>query len=247
MKGSTDYYSWRFCILGILQLSLALAKLSLLPELSCAVVLLPSMAYLSTEVLLCIKLILEHQDPSYSEGLKQLVQLTTHCLALSSLFLFAETMDYGFESYLAGFVPLFLILVVHLVCKGIENPPPALMPFFNLVSPTLSVCSINGTCSSTGFSLVSSVLSGFGTTLTDLIALLHPVTYVLMGISLVSLYSSGGSFVYKPFLLGFVSNCLIWGGQLLGSFWSVLFGNLILVTAVVWNNRNSKETPFYEV
>ena len=72
---------------------------------------------------------------------------------------------------------------------------------------------------------------------------MFPITCVLLGVSLISLYIKKREILHKPFLLGAFSAILI----ILGKYFEKSFlskfvypGNILMIIAAIWNARMNK-------
>lgn len=236
MKNS-DFYSLYFCLLGTTQLCLVYGKSEYMKDAPYMLVYSPSMAYLIIELIYAIYILIRSDEISSNSALAQLVHFATLGLALTSLTLYIESLDSDFESIGPVLIPLFIILLLHSSCRVLQEPPPLLAPILNVIAPAMTVCTINGTCSSMYISIFSSLFSAFGASVADLISILHPLTYLLLFLTILSLYYAKHSVRYPPFLLGVVSSILILVGQFFDIFLIILLSNAMLVGAVLWNNK----------
>ncbi|CAG9314620.1 unnamed protein product [Blepharisma stoltei] len=240
MKNS-DFYPLYFCLLGTTQLCLVYGKSEFIKDAPYMLIYSPTMIYLAIELLYSIYILIRSDDMSSNAALAHLVHFATLGLALTSLTLYIESLDSEFDSIGPALIPLFIILVLHSSCRVLQEPPPLLAPILNVLAPAMTVCTINGTCSSMYISIFSSIFSAFGASLADLVAILHPLTYLLLFLTALSLYYAKHSVKYPPFILGVISSILILVGQLYNIFIIVLISNAMLVASVLWNNKVLKQ------
>ncbi|CAG9311975.1 unnamed protein product [Blepharisma stoltei] len=247
MKTNQDFFSLHFCLLGTAQLSLIYGKAELLKEVPYVFILSPSLCYLLIEIILAIIEIINSEEVTQSEALKILIKFATLGLAFTSIIFLIESMDSGFESLVPILLPLFLILAMHSSCRVLHKPPPIISSILNILPPTLSVCTINGTCSSMYVSLFSSVFSAFGASISDFITILNPLTYLLLFLTILSLFFSKHSIKHPPFLLGLFSTVGILLFQYLDLFMMILMSNGLLMVSVLWNNQMIKVGEFKRI
>ena len=115
---------------------------------------------------------------------------------------------------------------------------PALTYFSNM----MIICS-GGACTQIYISTITSILGAFGVTLSEISKYMFPITCVLLGVSLISLYIKKREFLHKPFLLGvFAAILIILGKYFEKSFLSkfVYPGNILMIVAAIWNARMNK-------
>lgn len=242
MKTSQDYYSMHFCVLGTIQLSLLYGKSEFIKEIPYLFILSPALSYLIIEIMFAIIEILNSDDVSQSKALSFLVNFATLGLEFTSLILLIESLDSEFNSLLPIFVPLFLILTIHGACRVINKPPAILAGFLNFLTPALTVCTINGTCSSMYVSIFSSVFSAFGVSISDFITILNPLTYLLLFFTVLSLFFAKNTIWHPPFILGMISATSILLFQYLNLFMMVFIANILLIVSVLWNNQVIRDT-----
>ena len=115
---------------------------------------------------------------------------------------------------------------------------PALTYFSNM----MIICS-GGACTQIYISTITSILGAFGVTLSEISKYMFPITCVLLGVSLISLYIKKREILHKPFLLGVFSAILI----ILGKYFEKSFlskfvypGNILMIVAAIWNARMNK-------
>ena len=104
------------------------------------------------------------------------------------------------------------------------------------------ICS-GGACTQIYISTITSILGAFGVTLSEISKYMFPLTCVLLGISLLSLYIKRKKFLHGPFLLGVFSAIII----LLGKYYEktklsklIYPGNILMIIAAIWNARINK-------
>ena len=117
-----------------------------------------------------------------------------------------------------------------------------LAPILTYFSNMLIICS-GGACTQIYISTITSILGAFGVTLSEISKYMFPITCVLLGISLLSLYIKRRNFFHPPFLLGLFSSIII----LLGKYYEktilnklVMIGNILMIVAAIWNARLNK-------
>lgn len=116
-----------------------------------------------------------------------------------------------------------------------------LAPMLTYLSNMMIVCNSSGVCTQVYMSTIASLLGAFGVTLSDFSEYLFPITIVLLGVSLISLYIKRKSLLHKPFLLGCAATAMI----IFSHIWEWLYylmwvGNLLMITAAIWNARINK-------
>jgi hypothetical protein len=92
-------------------------------------------------------------------------------------------------------------------------------------------------------STITSLLGAFGVTISDFSDYLFPVTIVLLGISLFSLYVKNKKLTHRPFLLGLFSTIIIIVAHIFEDSWVYYFiypGNILMIVSAVWNARTNK-------
>lgn len=225
-------FSWKACICGLLQVCF-LYKIELF---SWFLVFLPTTIYLILELFQNL-LIVFTEDYLYNEKIiDYLLYLATLGLVLSSILLFAESKEAGLEFYPA-LVPIFMLFLLHCTCRVLHDPPLFLTPLINLLAPPMAVCTMSGSCSSFYLSVTSSLFGAFGSSFVDFFELLKPLTYVLLFITLLSVYSTHKTVRHRPFLLALTSCSIILLGEYSFSLVMITIGNCLLVASVIWNNR----------
>ena len=115
---------------------------------------------------------------------------------------------------------------------------PALTYFSNM----MIICS-GGACTQVYISTITSILGAFGVTLSEITKYMFPITCVLLGVSLISLYIKKREILHKPFLLGVFSAMMI----ILGKYFEktmlnklVYPGNILMIIAAIWNAKMNK-------
>jgi len=90
-------------------------------------------------------------------------------------------------------------------------------------------------------STITSILGAFGVTISDFSEYLFPVTLILLGVSLFSLYIKKKRLTHLPFLLGVLSTGLIILSHFVESLWFMLYvGNVSMIGAAIWNAKLNK-------
>ena len=229
-------FSWKACICGLFQASLLYNHSSF----SWVQIFIPSIIYLLYEIFINLSLVFTEEYLSNLSALKYLLYLCTLGLLLASILLFAEAMDSELELEPAT-IPIFLIFILHMICKVLQEPPLFLSPLMNLITPPLAVCTMTGSCSSFYLSVMSSIFGAFGSSVVDFFNVLKPLTYVLLFITLLSVFSSKKSVFYLPFVFACISTVVIVFGQHIESLSVITTGNILLVAAVIWNNKTLKQ------
>jgi hypothetical protein len=116
-----------------------------------------------------------------------------------------------------------------------------LTPLLTYVSNMMIVCNSSGVCTQVYMSTIASFLGAFGVTLSDLSEYLFPITIILLGVSLFSLYIKKRSFLHKPFLLGCAATTMIICSHIWESLYILMWiGNIIMIGAAIWNARLNK-------
>ena len=115
-------------------------------------------------------------------------------------------------------------------------------PILTYFSNMMIVCS-GGACTQIYISTITSILGAFGVTLSEISKYMFPITCILLGISLLSLYIKKKKILHPPFLLGLFSSILI----ILGKYYEktvlskfVLPGNILMIISAIWNARINK-------
>ena len=115
-------------------------------------------------------------------------------------------------------------------------------PILTYFSNMMIVCS-GGACTQIYISTITSILGAFGVTLSEISKYMFPITCILLGISLLSLYIKKKKIFHPPFLLGVFSSILI----ILGKYYEktvlskfVLPGNILMIISAIWNARINK-------
>ena len=115
-------------------------------------------------------------------------------------------------------------------------------PILTYFSNMMIICS-GGACTQIYISTITSILGAFGVTLSEISKYMFPLTCVLLGISLLSLYIKRKKFLHGPFLLGVFSAIII----LLGKYYEktklsklIYPGNVLMIIAAIWNARINK-------
>ena len=115
-------------------------------------------------------------------------------------------------------------------------------PALTYVSNMMIICS-GGACTQIYISTITSILGAFGVTLSEISKYMFPITCVLLGVSLISLYIKKREILHKPFLLGLFSAVMIILGKYFEKTWLsklVYPGNILMIIAAIWNARMNK-------
>ena len=115
---------------------------------------------------------------------------------------------------------------------------PALTYFSNM----MIICS-GGACTQIYISTITSILGAFGVTLSEITKYMFPITCVLLGVSLISLYIKKREILHKPFLLGvFSAMMIIFGKYFEKTMLNKLVypGNILMIIAAIWNAKMNK-------
>lgn len=235
-------FSWKACVCGLFQVCF----LYKIEALSWYLLVLPTCVYLVLELFQNLLVVFNEEYLSSGKTFDYLVYLATVALVLASILLFAESKEAGLD-YRPALLPIFMVFVMHCVCRVLQDPPLFLTPLINLLAPPLAVCSMSGSCSSFYLSVTSSFFGAFGSSFVDFFELLKPLTYVLLLITLLSVYSVHKTLTHKPFILAFTSSILILLGEYLSSLLTITTGNILLVASVIWNNRQLKTNDIKSV
>jgi hypothetical protein len=228
-------FTWKACICGLFQV----AFLYQIKVGSWYFEVLPVVVYLVLEIGKNLMIVFNDEYLTQSKTIEYLIYLATLGLCLTSALLFAEAKDAGLDTSPA-LVPLFMIFIMHSVCRVLQDPPLFLAPLINLLAPPLAVCTMTGTCNSFYLSVFSSFFGAFGSSFVDFFEVLKPLTYVLLLITVLSVYTTHKMVCYAPFILACFSCAVIISGELLQSIILITGGNLLLVGSVIWNNRKLK-------
>ena len=115
-------------------------------------------------------------------------------------------------------------------------------PILTYFSNMMIICS-GGACTQIYISTITSILGAFGVTLSEISKYMFPLTCVLLGISLLSLFIKRKKILHGPFLLGVFSSIII----LLGKYYEktklnklIYPGNILMIIAAIWNARINK-------
>ena len=115
-------------------------------------------------------------------------------------------------------------------------------PALTYVSNMMIICS-GGACTQIYISTITSILGAFGVTLSEISKYMFPITCVLLGVSLISLYIKKREILHRPFLLGLFSAAMIILGKYFEKTWLsklVYPGNILMIIAAIWNARMNK-------
>lgn len=88
---------------------------------------------------------------------------------------------------------------------------------------------------------MSSIFGAFGSSVVDFFKVLEPLSYILLFITVLSVYGTEKKICYLPFILALLDCCVILVGQLAELLLLITVGNLGLVATVLWNNRILKK------
>jgi hypothetical protein len=117
-------------------------------------------------------------------------------------------------------------------------------PLLTYFSNMMIVCSgSSGVCTQIYMSTIASLLGAFGVTLSDFSDYLFPITVVLLGVSLFSLYIKRKKLTHKPFLLGVFSSVIILIAHIFehtAVYYLIYPGNILMIVAAVWNAKLNK-------
>ena len=115
-------------------------------------------------------------------------------------------------------------------------------PILTYFSNMMIVCSTSsGMCTQLYMSTITSLLGAFGVSISHFSDYLFPITMILLGVSLVSLWIKRKSFTHKPFLLGSFSAILIFISHYVETLWFLIYiGNVLMILAAVWNMKMNK-------
>lgn len=115
-------------------------------------------------------------------------------------------------------------------------------PILTYFSNMMIICS-GGACTQIYISTITSILGAFGVTLSEISRYMFPITCVLLGVSLLSLYIKRKKILHGPFLLGVFSSIII----ILGKYYEktklnklVYPGNILMIIAAIWNAKMNK-------
>ena len=115
-------------------------------------------------------------------------------------------------------------------------------PILTYMSNMMIVCN-SGVCTQIYMSTIASLLGALGVTISDFSDYLFPITLVLLGVSLFSLYIKNKRLTHKPFLLGVVSTLAIILAHLFENTalnYLLYPGNIGMIAAAIWNARVNK-------
>lgn len=115
-------------------------------------------------------------------------------------------------------------------------------PILTYFSNMMIICS-GGACTQIYISTITSILGAFGVTLSEISKYMFPITCILLGVSLLSLYIKRKKILHGPFLLGVFSAIII----ILGKYYEktklsklVYPGNVLMIIAAIWNAKMNK-------
>jgi len=113
-------------------------------------------------------------------------------------------------------------------------------PILNFLGSSFVLCG-GGTCSTIYGSTISAIFSAFGISVSEWLPFLDWLTFLLVLVSVGVLYYAKKDLTYKPFLLSCVAATIIFADQLfLQMRWPIYIGNVMMVTAALWNSRLNK-------
>jgi hypothetical protein len=113
-------------------------------------------------------------------------------------------------------------------------------PILNFLGSSFVLCG-GGSCSTIYGSTISAIFSAFGISISEWLPFLDWLTFLLVLVSVGVLYYAKKDLSYKPFLLSCVAAIIIFSDQLfLQMRWPVYIGNVLMVTAALWNSRLNK-------
>ena len=117
-----------------------------------------------------------------------------------------------------------------------------LAPGLTYFSNMMIICS-GGACTQIYISTITSILGAFGLTFSEISKYMFPITCILLGVSLISLYIKKRQILHGPFLLGVFSSIII----ILGKYFEKSFlnkliypGNILMIIASIWNAKLNK-------
>ena len=115
-------------------------------------------------------------------------------------------------------------------------------PLLTYFSNMMIICS-GGACTQIYISTITSILGAFGVTLSEISKYMFPLTCILLGISLLSLYIKRKKLLHGPFLLGVFSSIII----ILAKYYEktklnklIYPGNILMIIAAIWNAKMNK-------
>jgi len=228
----------------------------------------PTFLYLAIQVLTYLKKVIIMDEATYKEVYSvkinrfQLLDSFFH-LVLTLLMLFkaiyiAYMLD--MEDEKVSSKPLFasaaIYMMVHFgytyLSKSFDKEPASpsekssslftavVSPILNFLGSSFVLCS-GGTCSTIYGSTISAIFSAFGISISEWLPFLDWLTFLLVLVSVGVLYYAKKDFTYKPFLLSVVAATIIFADQLfLQMRWPIYIGNVMMVTAALWNSRLNK-------
>ena len=115
-------------------------------------------------------------------------------------------------------------------------------PLLTYFSNMLIICN-GGACTQIYMSTITSLLGAFGVTISEVSKYMFPITCILLGISLLSLFYKKKSFTHKPFLLGIFAAGMILVGKYYekSKFKNLTYpGNVLMIVAAIWNVKINK-------
>ena len=115
-------------------------------------------------------------------------------------------------------------------------------PLLTYFSNMMIICS-GGACTQIYISTITSILGAFGVTLSEISKYMFPLTCILLGVSLLSLFIKRKKFMHGPFLLGVFASIII----LLSKYYEktklnklIYPGNILMIIAAIWNAKMNK-------
>jgi hypothetical protein len=113
-------------------------------------------------------------------------------------------------------------------------------PILTYFSNMLIICN-SGVCTQIYASTISSLLGAFGVSMSNFNAYLFPMTMILLGVSLFSLYVKKKSLTHGPFLLGVFACSLIVVAHYVEPVALLTWpGNILMIVAAIWNAKMNK-------
>jgi hypothetical protein len=114
----------------------------------------------------------------------------------------------------------------------------------NLLISTLgnsfTICS-GGACNSFYISTFSAFFSAFGITITKYIHYLNFLCILLLGSSLLTLYSVKKTWKYGPFITTFIGAALIFTHLFIYDYYLFTYiGNILIIASAFWNSKLNK-------
>lgn len=228
----------------------------------------PTFLYLIIQTLIYLKKVIVMDESTYKEVysikinrfqlLDSFFHLVLTLLLLFKAFYIAYMLDVEEEPVSSKplFAAVFLYMIVNFAytysAKSFDKDSSVaekkdgslftsvMSPILNFLGSSFVLCG-GGTCSTIYGSTISAIFSAFGISISEWLPFLDWLTFLLVLVSVGVLYYAKKDLSYKPFLLSCVAAIIIFSDQLfLQMRWPIYIGNVMMVTAALWNSRLNK-------